>query len=130
MADRGSSNDPVAVFTGDCLFVGSTGRTDLFPDREEEMAGLLYVSLFEKLLTLPDGTLIHPAHGQGSFCGSGMSTREVSTIGYEKVHNPALRHRTRQAFVQAKLRERLEKPPYFSRMEEGKLARCPAGAIA
>ncbi len=85
------------------------------------MAGLLYDSLFGKLLTLPDGTLIHPAHGHGSFCGSGMSTREISTIGYERAHNPALRQRTRQDFVQAKLQERLEKPPYFSRMEEGNL---------
>ena len=97
---RSSSDDPLAVFTGDCLFVGSTGRTDLLPGREEEMAGLLYQSLFEKLLTLPDGTLIHPAHGQGSYCGNGMSTREISTIGYERAHNPTLQHHTREDFVQ------------------------------
>jgi len=121
LADRSSSDDPVAVFSGDALFVGSTGRIDLFPGREAEMAGLLYESLFGRLLTLPDGTLLHPAHGQGSYCGSGISAREISTIGYEKAHNPSLQHRTRQDFVQAKRQERLERPPYFARMEAGNL---------
>ncbi|MHB9108164.1 MAG: MBL fold metallo-hydrolase [Armatimonadota bacterium] len=120
-ADRSSSDDPFAVFTGDALFVGSSGRTDLAPERKEEMAALLYDSLFGKLLALPDGVLVHPAHGRGSACGSGMSSREVSTIGYEKRHNPTLQHDTRDGFVQAKLGERLETPPYFARMREANL---------
>ncbi|MEE4382095.1 MAG: MBL fold metallo-hydrolase [Pseudomonadales bacterium] len=104
------------VFTGDALFVGDVGRTDFYPDRAEEVAGLLHDSL-GKLLALGDQAVLYPAHGAGSVCGSGMADREVSTIGFERRHNPRLQLETRAAFVAAKLAEHHEKPPYFTHME-------------
>lgn len=107
----------VGVFTGDALFIGDVGRTDFYPDRAREVAGLLYDSL-QKILDLGDQALIYPAHGAGSVCGAGMADREFSSIGYERAHNPALQHPDRASFVEAKLAEHHEKPPYFARMEE------------
>ena len=66
----------VGVFTGDALFVGDVGRTDFYPDRKREVAGLLFDSL-HKLLALGDQAMIYPAHGAGSVCGSGMAEREL-----------------------------------------------------
>jgi hydroxyacylglutathione hydrolase len=113
-----SNNEPIAVFTGDALFIGDVGRTDFFPDRKEEVAGLLYDSIFEKLLPLGDQVLLYPAHGAGSVCGSGMAQREFSTLGYEKRNNPALQFESRQAFVDFKVNEHHYMPPYFKKMEE------------
>ncbi|HBR84052.1 MAG TPA: MBL fold metallo-hydrolase, partial [Erythrobacter sp.] len=62
-------------FTGDTLFIGDVGRADFYPDRAEEVAGLLYDSL-QKLLSLGDQALIYPAHGAGSVCGDNMADRE------------------------------------------------------
>jgi len=114
--DDGTS--PVGVFTGDTLFVGAVGRTDLLPGHERELAEQLYESLHHKLLPLGDGCIVWPAHGAGSVCGHGMADRDVSTIGYERHHNPMLQHRDEASFVAAKLAERQEIPPYFHRMEE------------
>jgi glyoxylase-like metal-dependent hydrolase (beta-lactamase superfamily II) len=66
LADTGFSDDPVAVFTGDTLFVGEVGRTDFYPDRAQEVAGLLYDSTFHKLLPLGDQVIVCQAHGTGS----------------------------------------------------------------
>jgi hydroxyacylglutathione hydrolase len=104
------------VFTGDALFVGDVGRTDFYPDRAEEVAGLLFDSL-DKLLALGDQAVLYPAHGAGSVCGSGMADREVSTLGFERRHNARLLLETRDDFVAAKLAEHHEKPPYFAHME-------------
>ncbi len=118
LADTGSSEDAVAVFTGDCLFVGDVGRTDLAGEgREREAAGMLYDSVFGKLLPLGDHVVLYPAHGAGSVCGTGMADREVSTLGYERIHNPALQVRSRDEFVERRLGERHDRPPYFRRME-------------
>lgn len=107
---------PLGVFTGDALFVNDVGRTDFYPGREEEVSGLLYESLHDKLLALGDQTIVYPAHGAGSVCGQGMASRDFTTIGYEKAHNPALKP-DRAKFIAMKSRERHEKPPYFKRME-------------
>jgi len=107
----------LAVFTGDALFIGGVGRTDFYPDRAEEVAGLLYDSLFNKLLPLGDQCLVYPAHGAGSVCGAGLADRRFSTIGYEKAHNPALQAKDRDAFVQMKRDEHHYRPPYFTQME-------------
>lgn len=107
---------PIGVFTGDALFVGDVGRTDFYPERRREVAGLLYDSLHGKLLSLGDQALIYPAHGAGSVCGSGMAQRKDSTIGYERAHNPRLQL-GREAFIAAKLAEHHYQPPYFRRME-------------
>jgi hydroxyacylglutathione hydrolase len=107
---------PVGVFTGDALFIGDVGRTDFYPERAEEVAGLLYDSL-QKLLGLGDQASIWPAHGAGSVCGGGLAEREFSTIGYERLHNPALQEPDRDAFIRRKLGEHHYKPPYFRAME-------------
>ncbi len=114
--DTAYGQTPVAVFTGDALFIGDAGRTDFFPDRKEETAGLLYESIFEKLLPLGDQTIVCPAHGAGSVCGGGIASREFSTLGYERQHNPML-HLERSEFIDKKVSEHHYIPPYFKRME-------------
>lgn len=106
----------VGVFTGDTLFIGDVGRADFYPDRAEEMAGLLFDSL-QKLLALGDQTILYPAHGAGSVCGAGMADREFSTIGHERRNNDRLKIETRDRFIKVKLAEHHYKPPYFKTME-------------
>ncbi|MFW5996857.1 MAG: MBL fold metallo-hydrolase [Lentisphaeria bacterium] len=125
LTDRNYGNDPVAVFTGDALFVGDTGRTDFFPDRAEEVAGLLYDSIFGKLLPLGDQTILYPAHGAGSVCGDKMASREFSTLGHERRNNPALQRNKRNDFIAYKISEHHNKPPYFQKMEEYNLNGAP-----
>jgi hydroxyacylglutathione hydrolase len=105
------------VFTGDALFFGTTGRTDLpAEDRSEENARLLYDSVHDKLANLGDTALVLPAHGPGSVCGSGMAQRPYSTIGEEKRYNEVFTL-GRDAFGRKKGGERLSRPPYFRHME-------------
>ena len=115
--DSAFGDEAVGVFTGDALFIGDVGRTDFFPDRAEEVAGNLYDSIFNKLLPLGDQALIYPAHGAGSVCGSGMATREFSSLGYERKFNPKLQL-SRKDFILFKTREQHYKPPYFAKMEK------------
>jgi hydroxyacylglutathione hydrolase len=117
IVDHETGDAPIGVFTGDALFVGDVGRTDFYPDRPREVAGALYDSL-QKLIALGDQAMIFPAHGAGSVCGSGMASRDFSTIGYERLHNPRLQHASREEFIEAKLAEHHVSPPYFRRMEE------------
>ncbi len=124
--DTGSGEEPLAVFTGDALFIGDVGRTDFFPDRLEETAGLLYDSIFTKLLPLGDHVLLYPAHGAGSVCGAGMADRDFSSLGYERRTNPSLQVDSREAFIRNKIGERHVKPAYFSRMEQANLHGAPA----
>ncbi len=127
LADTGFSDRPVGVFTGDALFVGDVGRTDFFPDNAEEVAGLLYDSLHEKLLPLGDGVILYPAHGAGSVCGDAMASREFSTLGYEREANPRLQLE-RAEFVSFKVNEHHYQPPYFRKMEELNLEGAPVVA--
>ncbi len=86
---------PRFAFTGDTLFIGDVGRPDLARSKgfsSEKMAQLLYNSLQDKILQLPDTTEVWPAHGAGSSCGRALSEERVSTIGKEKTGNPALRY--------------------------------------
>lgn len=114
--DKGYPDGAVGVFTGDALFVGDVGRTDFYPERAEEVAGLLFDSL-GKLLALGDQAIVYPAHGAGSVCGSGMASREFSTIGHERRNSPKLKITDRDAFIAAKLAEMHYIPPYFATME-------------
>lgn len=114
--DTEFGEDAVAVFTGDTLFIGDVGRADFYPDRSEEVAGLLYDSL-QKLLNLGDQALIYPAHGAGSVCGDNMADREFSSIGYERRNNPMLQIGTREEFIERKSQEHHYQPPYFREME-------------
>src|SRR5262249_28447153 len=82
MTDLGQPGRPRTVFTGDTLFIGDVGRPDLSATHTvQELAALLYQSLHEKLLMLPDDTEVLPAHGAGSLCGRQMSAESSSTIG-------------------------------------------------
>ncbi len=116
--DKSFGDRPLGVFTGDCLFIGAVGRTDFFPDRSREVAGLQYDSIFKKILSLGDQVILYPAHGAGSICGSGMADREFSTLGYERMLNPALQVKSREAFIKQKIGSHEYQPPYFRRMEE------------
>ena len=115
-AQRLPPDGPVGVFTGDALFVGDVGRTDFYPDRKHEVAGLLYDSL-QKILELGDQVILYPAHGAGSVCGSGMAEREFSTLGHERANNPRLQFESRDAFVDFKVAENHYQPHYFRLME-------------
>lgn len=106
------------VFTGDALFVGDTGRTDLpDPDRTGENAGILYDSVHRKIAPLGEHTLLFPAHGAGSACGGNISKRDDSTLGIEKGTNPVFTM-SRADFVAHKLAEQMARPPYFAHMEK------------
>lgn len=105
------------VFTGDTLFIGEAGRTDLpDPKKTGENAGILYDSVHAKLLPLGDQTLLFPAHGSGSVCGGNIAERDHSTLGLERAYNPVFT-KSRAAFIEAKIKERIPRPPYFSLME-------------
>ncbi|OFE12451.1 hydrolase [Pseudohongiella acticola] len=114
--DMNFDNGPIGVFTGDALFVGDVGRTDFYPERKTEVAGMLFDSL-QKLVGLGDQCLIFPAHGAGSVCGSGMADREFSSIGHERINNPRLQIADRDTFINVKLNEHHYIPPYFEQME-------------
>jgi hydroxyacylglutathione hydrolase len=118
VTDTGNSSRPFMVFTGDTLFVGDIGRTDLPGlDIWEKMTEKQYHSLHEKLLPLGDDVLVYPAHGAGSICGHKLSDRNFSTIGYERHHNPVLQLE-KEAFIEYVLGIKLRRPPYFRKMEE------------
>ena len=99
VTDKRRTEAPWFVLTGDTLFVGSAGRPDL-AGKETEMAGQLYDTLHQRLLTLPNEVELYPGHTSGSACGAGMSGKPTSTIGYEKRWNPML-SLSRDAFVAA-----------------------------
>ena len=106
------------VFTGDALFVGETGRTDLpDPQKTGENAGLLYDAMHAKITPLGDQALILPAHGAGSACGGNISDRDDTTLGIEKETNPVFK-KSRMEFVDLKVKEKLPRPPYFKHMEQ------------
>ncbi len=111
------SQQAVAVFTGDTLFVNDVGRTDFFKDRMEEFAEKLYDSIHQKILPLGDQTIVYPAHGAGSVCGGGIADREFSTLGFERQNNPMLQLR-REEFIKRKVNEEHQMPPYFKEMEK------------
>lgn len=116
--DKKVSDDVFMVFTGDTLFSGDVGRTDLYGEKEKkDLSEILYNSVHEKILKLGDGVIICPAHGKGSVCGKEISDHEYSTIGYEKKTNKLLK-KTKEEFIEYKISEHLYVPPYFKKMEE------------
>lgn len=126
LTDPDSGKAPLMVFTGDALFVGDVGRTDLYgPEEIPRMAANLYESIFNKILPLGDGVILCPAHGAGSLCGGAISKREYSTLGLERIQNPALQRTDKEKFIKFKLEEKLEFPPYFKKMEQYNLQGPP-----
>ena len=111
-----SREKPHAVLTGDTLFIGDVGRPDLLGSMgfsSEGLAGILYDTLHQKLLTLPDETLVYPAHGAGSLCGRNLSTDTVSTIGEQRGFNYALQPMSKSEFVALITNELPAAPSYF-----------------
>jgi hydroxyacylglutathione hydrolase len=114
VTDRTRSDDPWLVMTVDALLVGDAGRPDLHAHGEqsvEELARLLYHSLNERLLKLPDHLLLYPSHYSGSVCGRGLSANPASTIGFERRNNPMLRLGSEDEFVEALVRDIPPTPP-------------------
>jgi glyoxylase-like metal-dependent hydrolase (beta-lactamase superfamily II) len=114
VTDRARAPEPWLVLTGDALLVGDAGRPDLHAHAEqgvEDMARLLYRSLTERLLSLPDDVLVYPAHYSGSVCGRGLSGNPASSIGFERRHNKALQFATEHSFVEALVRDIPPVPP-------------------
>jgi len=118
----GGAEEPMGIFTGDFVFVGSIGRPDLL----EEAAGLAGTAepgaraLFhsaERFQQLPDYLQLWPAHGAGSACGKGLGAIPSSTVGYEKRFNPALQFNDEDEFVQYILSDQPEAPKYFAVMK-------------
>jgi len=112
-----SETQPQAVLTGDTLFIGDVGRPDLRAAlgwSATELGGMLYDSLHNKLLKLPDEILVYPAHGAGSLCGKAISKETVSTLGEQRRFNYALQPTSREAFIQVVTADQPEAPPYFT----------------
>lgn len=106
--DHRRSEEPWLVLTGDALLVGDAGRPDLHAHGDhtvEQMARTLYRSITERLLTLPDHLVLYPSHYSGSVCGRGLSGNPISTIGFERRHNLAVRFSSEQQFVAALTRD-------------------------
>lgn len=105
---------PNAVFTGDTLFVGDVGRPDLLDGimTSQEMASMLYDSLNTKIKTLPDATIVYPAHGPGSACGKNIGKETFSTIGEQKKFNYALKDQSREDFI-AQVTDGISPPPKY-----------------
>lgn len=119
VTDLDRSPEPWAVLTGDTLFIGEVGRPDLSPNLSaEELATLLFDSLHEKLIRLPDMVEVFPAHGAGSLYGRNISPERRSTIGKERAFNYALRPMGREQFVRLMTADLPERPDYFFRDKE------------
>lgn len=112
---RDEDGKPHALFSGDTLFVGDVGRPDLSSGNleKEELASILFDSIQQKILPLPDEVLLYPAHGPGSSCGKNIGIQTVSTIGEQKKTNYALLIRDRQEFITAVTKELNAPPQYF-----------------
>ncbi len=108
--------EPLKIFTGDTLFIGDVGRPDLIGSKgfsAEEMGGMLYDSLREKILPLPDETEVYPAHGAGSLCGKSLSKETWSTLGQQRRTNYALQPMSKEEFVKIVSADQPEVPAYF-----------------
>ena len=113
---KDSSGKDYCVFTGDTLFVGDVGRPDLAQKGEEltmnDLAGMLYDSLQQKIVPLADEVIVYPAHGPGSACGKNLGANTSSTIGTEKQTNYALKADSKEAFIKA-VTDGLDEPPQY-----------------
>jgi hydroxyacylglutathione hydrolase len=120
---------PWAVLTGDTLFIGDVGRPDLSrAHTPDQLAGMLYDSLHNKLLKLPDEVLVYPAHGAGSLCGRNMRAERSSTIGVERLTNYALQIPAREEFIKQLTSNLPTRPDYF--LQDAEINRGGAPALS
>jgi len=130
LVDPDDPAKPMKVLTGDTLFIGDVGRPDLAGGKgfsAEQMAGMLYDSLHQKLMTLSDQTEVYPAHGAGSMCGRNISKDTSSTIGQQRQFNYALKPMSKVEFVQMMTTDLPEAPAYFS--EDAEMNRAGAQTL-
>jgi hydroxyacylglutathione hydrolase len=109
---------PLCIFTGDTLFIGDVGRPDLAIKStltQEDLAGMMYDSLRNKIMPLPDDVIVYPAHGAGSSCGKNMSKETVDTLGHQKQTNYALSNISKTEFVKQLTEGILPPPQYFAK---------------
>lgn len=108
----------ICIFSGDTLFIGDVGRPDLAIKSDltqEDLAGMLYDSLHNKIMTLPDDVIVYPAHGAGSACGKNMSKETFDTLGNQKKTNYALANITKEEFIKELTSGILPPPQYFAK---------------
>ena len=112
------NGNETALFSGDTLFLGDVGRPDLAQKAanmtQEQLAGLLYDSLYTKILPLNDDIIVYPAHGAGSACGKNMMKETVDTLGNQKQMNYALNQPNKESFIKAVTDGLLKPPAYFA----------------
>jgi hydroxyacylglutathione hydrolase len=131
ITDSPASSEPLGAFTGDFLFVGDVGRPDLLETAAgvvgtmEAGAKQLFASL-QKLKGYSDHLMVWPGHGAGSACGKGMSGVPMSSLGYERISNWALREKSEQAFVASVLSDQPDPPMYFGEMKRVNKEGMPA----
>ncbi len=129
VTDEEKSQQPWAVLTGDTLFIGDVGRPDLSNTHTpQQLAGLMYDSLHNKLLKLPDTVLVYPAHGAGSLCGRNMRSERSSTIGTERLTNYALQIKGRDEFIRQMTTNLPARPDYF--LEDAAINRDGASSLS
>jgi hydroxyacylglutathione hydrolase len=121
--------EPGKLLTGDTLFIGDVGRPDLAGAKgytSQDMAAMMYDTLHNKILKLPDETEVYPAHGAGSMCGKNLSNETSSTIGQQRKFNYALQPMTKDEFVTMMTTDMAEAPAYFEKDAEINRTGAPA----
>lgn len=117
VADASRADEPFLLLTGGSLLVGAVGRTDLLgAENAVPYAAAMQRSLHDVLLRHEDSVMVYPTHGAGSLCSTGISSMSISTIGYERRHDPLLAPLEVDAFARALLAGQPTFPPYFARM--------------
>ncbi|HEU5434367.1 MAG TPA: MBL fold metallo-hydrolase, partial [Thermomicrobiales bacterium] len=116
--DRTQGSEPLALFSGDVLFVGEIGRPDLLgPDAQQSLIEQLWQTVSQRLATLPDRVIVYPGHTAGSPCGKQIGAAPQTTIGQEKAFNYAFQQPNEEAFVHAVMAGMPKPPAYYPHMK-------------
>lgn len=119
VADKTRSEQPWMALTGDTLFVGDAGRPDLVGiEAARELAGHMHETLTHEYMLLPDGVMVLPGHGAGSLCGKSIGAVRSSTMGFERMSNPALLPRTREQYIEFAVEGLPEQPGNHTRIKQ------------
>ncbi len=117
VADIGRGEDPALLFSGGSLLVGAVGRTDLLgQEHAHDYAVSMHASLRDVVMRHDDHVVVHPTHGAGSLCATGIASTPTTTIGYERRHNALVRIEDVETFAKRLLRGQPAVPRYFARM--------------
>lgn len=133
VTDHTRGHEPWFVLSGDALLVGDAGRPDLHAHGDhtvDQMARALYQSLTHRVLTLPDDLVLYPSHYSGSVCGRGLSANPISSVGFERRHNRALRFDSEDAFVDALIEDIPPVPEQQAAIVAANRSGRPLGAVA